>query len=883
MKLMILDGNSVINRAFFGVRDLTTRDGMHTNAIFGFLNILQKLMHEENPDAVCVAFDLKGPTFRHQQYDGYKATRKGMPEELAMQMPVMKDILRAMRIPIYEVQGYEADDVIGTVGRRCGQAGWDCTVVTGDRDSLQLIDDHVTVKLVVTKGGQTNATCYDRDTVFAEYGLEPKGIIDLKSLMGDSSDNIPGVAGIGQKTATALLQRFGTTENLYAHLDSPEIRDSARKKLEASRGMAFLSYDLATIRCDVPLDFRPEDNLIRPWDRPALYGLFLQLEFVKLIDKYGLRGESVPAQEPPVFTGQCESELVQTPERAEELLTLFRSRDQVAFLALPGLDGICVEYGEDGAGCAAVFLADRLPAYDAFLRSFFSGQIQKISHDVKPLMRKLLEKGLPLDGFVFDTAVAAYLLSPTDGSYDLEKLAVRCFSFEAPKAAAYEAPGAFAPDGDPSAALAAWMSHTALVAALYDLQRQQLRELGMETLYTTVELPLCAVLAEMEHAGVLVDRQALAQFGDMLTAGIAACQDQIYGYAGETFNINSTKKLGEVLFDKLGLPPVKKTKTGYSTNIDVLNKLKDKHPIIREIIDYRTLTKLKSTYADGLLKVIAADGRIHTTFQNTVTATGRLSSTDPNLQNIPVRTELGGEIRKMFVPKPGCVFVDADYSQIELRVLAHIADDPIMQKAFASGEDIHRVTASQVFGVPPEAVTPEMRRHAKAVNFGIVYGISEYSLSEDIGVSIAEARAYIQSYLDKYAGVKDYMHRVVEEARATGYVTTLMGRRRQLPELHSSNYNVRSGAERMALNTPIQGTAADIIKAAMLRVRNALRDAGLSAQLLLQVHDELIVEAPEEEAQQVCRLVEAEMEQVCTLSVPLVAEAKIGKSWYDAK
>jgi DNA polymerase-1 len=877
MKLMILDGNSIINRAYFGVRPLTTRDGLHTNAIFGFLNILQKLMNEETPDAVCVAFDLKGPTFRHLQYEAYKGTRKGMPDELAMQMPVMKDVLRAMSIPIYEVQGYEADDVIGTVGRKCGEAGWDCVIVTGDRDSLQLVDDHVTVKLVVTKSGQTSATRYDRDTFFDEYGLEPKGIIDLKSLMGDTSDNIPGVAGVGQKTASALLQQFGSTENLYANLDSPDIKESVRKKLAAGREMAFLSYDLATIRCDAPLDFTPEANLVRPWDKKALYDLFLRLEFVKLIDKYGLRS----AESAPEVTEVTQTVVpVVLAEDAATLPELWKQADHVCVLPLANLEGVAVLCGDR----ADLVLRDR-PGGDEALAVLFSGAVRKVAHPVKELQRALLEQGLATDGFVFDTALAAYFLDPSAGSYDVEKLSVSYLGREIPKATIFDDPAVFSGfDADQIAqALDGLGQHLAVLEALYGVLPPQLEEKGMDKLYYEVDLPLCAVLAEMEHTGVLVDRQALAAFGQMLSERIDDCQALVYDLAGEKFNINSPKKLGEILFEKLGLPPAKKTKTGYSTNIDVLNKLRDQNPIVQAVIDYRALTKLKSTYADGLLKFIADDGRIHTTFQNTVTATGRLSSTDPNLQNIPVRTELGGEIRRMFVPKPGCVLVDADYSQIELRVLAHIADDAIMQEAFRSGEDVHRVTASQVFGVPPEQVTPEMRRSAKAVNFGIVYGISEFSLSEDIGVSFGEAKAYIQSYLDHYAGVKAYMSSVVENARESGYVTTLMGRRRNLPELHSSNFNVRSGAERMALNTPIQGTAADIIKLAMLRVRDALRDAGLDARLILQVHDELIVETPEAEAEQVCRLVEAEMEQVCDLSVPLIAEAKTGKSWYDAK
>ena len=843
MKLMILDGNSVINRAFYGIRLLSTRDGLYTNAIYGFLNILHKLCTEECPDALCVAFDLKAPTFRHEMYDGYKATRHGMPEELAMQMPIMKQVLGAMRIPIYEVEGWEADDILGTVGRRCGEVGWDCVVVTGDRDSLQLVDGHVTVKLVATKGGQTISTRYDEETFRTEYGFSPKTLIDLKSLMGDSSDNIPGVAGVGQKTATDLLLKFGSLEGVYEHLDSDLIRDSVRKKLEAGREAAYLSYDLATIRCSAPIAFAPEQNLVQKPDKPALRELFKKLEFVKLMDRYGLyeTDEPVPCAAAP-STGELEF--------------------------LPEVGTPCAVYSDAGLEYIAVATADGVLSVPfaenrAYFEKLFASDNPKACADLKTLYHLLYDHDLPAKGLCFDVSLAAYLLNPSETHYDIAALSTQYLNQELPA-------------GDLAASAAA-------VFSLWRDFQSRLEEQGMTDLYETVELPLCRVLAQMEHVGIAVDRMALLGFGHMLSERIEAVQRQIFALAGEEFNINSTQQLGVILFEKLGLPPVKKTKTGYSTNVDVLEKLKNKHPIIQAIMDYRMLTKLNSTYAEGLLKDISDDGRIHTTFQNMVTATGRLSSTEPNLQNIPVRTELGSEIRKMFVPREGCVLVDADYSQIELRVLAHIAKDKIMQKAFSSGEDIHRVTASQVFGVAPEDVTSLMRRNAKAVNFGIVYGISEFSLAEDIGVSRAEAKAYIDSYLEKYAGVRRYMHEIVEQAKKDGFVTTLMGRRRYLPELQSKNYNLRSFGERCAMNTPIQGTAADIIKLAMVRVADALEARHLSARLVLQVHDELIVECPVGEVEQVLKLVEAEMEQVVELDVPLFAEAKQGTSWYEAK
>ena len=891
MKLMALDGNSIVNRAFYGVsQNLTTRDGQPTNAILGFLNILNKLLDEVQPDALCVTFDRKAPTFRHLAYEGYKATRKGMPEELASQMPILKEVLAAMNIPMYELDGWEADDLLGTIARMDSEQGWETVVVTGDKDSLQLVTDQTTVKLVSTRMGRTTTKDMTPEAFREEYGFDPVHIIDLKALMGDTSDNIPGVKGVGEKTAMALVQRYGSIDLLYADMPTPEMapgtpaKPGVIKKLEEGYESARMSYDLATIRTNAPIQFAAEENKRQPVNGPALYQLFLKLEFSKLIDKYGLtapqgQGE---AENEAVFEGTCQSEIVTDPARMEELLELFRSRAYVTCLPLPNLDGVCVEYGDGKDGLAAVFLADRLECYNQFLRAFFSAEIKKAGHDIKPLMNTLLSEGLSADGFVFDTAVAAYLLAPTDGSYDLEKLGMTYFNFQPPKASEYLEEGAFGPLADLAVPLGAWLSHTALIAALHDTLGQRLKELGMWELYQNVELPLCQVLAEMEVEGFLIDRKALAEFGEVLAAGIEKLQESIYGHAGEKFNINSTQQLGKLLFDRLGLPPVKKTKTGYSTNAEVLEKLRGQHPIIEEILEYRQLTKLKSTYVDGLSKVIAPDGRIHTSFQNTVTATGRLSSVEPNLQNIPVRTELGAQLRKMFVAGPGKVLVDADYSQIELRLLAHIAQDEAMIEGFKSGEDIHTITASQVFGVPAEEVTPLMRRSAKAVNFGIVYGISSFSLSQDIGVTVAQAKEYMEKYFGHYAGVRAYMSDIVVKAREDGYVSTLMGRRRWVPELKSSNFNTRSFGERVALNAPIQGTAADIMKLAMIRVRDRLKAEGLEGKLVLQVHDELIVECPEHEAEQICALVQEEMDGVAALSVPLLAETQAGKAWSDA-
>ena len=747
MKLLILDGNSVINRAYFGVRPLTTREGLYTHAIYGFLNILDRMEKEEQPDAVCVSFDLHGPTFRHKQYDGYKATRHGMPEELAQQMPVMKDVLRAMNIPIYECQGWEADDVIGTVGKICSNNGWECVIVTGDRDSLQLIDENVHVKLVISKAGQTTSTVYDCDKFYEEYGFQPKTLIDLKALMGDSSDNIPGVAGIGPKTAKELLQKFGSLNGVYENIDDASIRPKLREKLVADKDKAYLSYDLATIRPEAPIDFEPKDAIVQPYNREKLYELFVRLEFVRLIDKYGLRGAGKQAEK--AISEFAPLPKCQEPPQSKEPCAVYVSPD--GSLGIAWSSGVCALTPMEAQMCPDI-LAHRENC---------------VCHDMKSIMHRLDEMGLAFGSFSFDTALAAYDLNPSQSDYPVSKLATNFLA-------------------------------------------------------TTVDDE---------------DAQACAE-------AIWHLKDALRGE---------------------------------------LEKLKAKHPIIPAIMDYRMLTKLKSTYADGLLKVIGEDGRIRTTFQNLVTATGRLSSTEPNLQNIPVRTDLGAEIRKMFVPREGCVLVDADYSQIELRVLAHIAEDATMQKAFINGMDIHTVTASQVFGVPAEEVTPLQRRHAKAVNFGIVYGISEFSLSEDLGVSRWEAKDYIDSYLANYKGVRTYMKQVVDDARESGFTVTMYGRKRYIPELKSSNFNIRSGAERIALNTPIQGTAADLIKLAMIRVDNALRSQYPEAQLILQVHDELIVECPEEIASQVAQLVSCEMEQVAALSVPLNADAKWGKSWYEAK
>ncbi len=852
MNLMILDGNSIVNRAFYGVRPLSAPDGTPTNAVYGFLAILQRLLDEVSPDALCVAFDLKEPTFRHRAYAGYKAQRRPMPEELAAQMPVLKDVLDAMGVRRYEIPGYEADDILGTVASRCEKQGWRCTVVSGDKDALQLVSERTTVCSVRTAKGQTDTIFYTPQRFEEEYGFPGERMIDLKALMGDSSDNIPGVPGIGEKTAMDLVRRYGGVDRIYADLSALEIRESVRSKLAAGEESARFSYWLATIFREVPMSFSPEDDLWHGDFTAALYPLFKRLGFNKFIEKWKLEppegAASGAAEEGRVQLARVE---LSSEEETRALCAALADKDTLALYPIDALESIelC-----DGATVWAASYAACGDAYNELLRLIVKKKL--VSHQVKDLSRLLLDEGLDCGGFVFDTALAGYLLDATDGDYSLSRLGARHLGAEY------------------AGAEAIWRLRSPM--------EQKLRELGMDRLYYTAELPLCRVLAEMERRGFLVDRRALYEFGESLNEQIDALQHSIWSRAGHEFNINSPKQLGEVLFDELMLPSGKKTKTGWSTNADVLEKLVGKHEIVGEILDYRMLTKLKSTYAEGLLKVIAPDGRIHTSFQMTVTATGRLSSTEPNLQNIPIRRSLGAQIRRMFVAAPGNVLVDADYSQIELRLLAHISGDEAMREAFLSGEDFHAVTASKVFNVPLSEVTPTLRSRAKAVNFGIVYGISAFSLAQDIHVRPYEAKEYMEAYLEKYHGVRDYMKRVVEQAKSDGYVATLYGRRRSLPELKSANFNMRAFGERVALNMPIQGTAADVIKLAMVHVAERLRAEGLKAQLILQVHDELIVECPEPETERVKTILREEMQGAADFSVPLTCEAKSGRSWAEA-
>lgn len=883
MKIMVIDGNSIVNRAYYGVRPLTNAEGLNTNAIYGFLSIYMKILDEIKPDGVCVAFDLRKPTFRHKKYDGYKANRKGMPDELAEQMQPLKDVLDAMNIMRIECEGYEADDIIGTVSRICAEAGDECVIVTGDRDSFQLIENHGTnVLLVSSKMGKTETTLYNGAELLLKYGLPPELMRDLKALQGDSSDNIPGVAGVGEKTALDLVSRFGDIDNLYANIDSPDIRETVRKKLIAGKDSAYLSKWLGTIVQDAPIEFSGTLSRIREVDNDKLYALFTRLEFKSLVTRLNLTPPKSAGNIQPMSVNTLRRVTVKTAEDAAAAKEYISGKKCAVVLA-GSLMGLALSCGDK------VFAMSRPDSGEDnfldFLRFVFSGNVEKTVHDRKNIRGELAKEGAECHNVTFDTSLAAYVLDATRKRYDLTSVShVFGCDLDVPcERIADEA--SFSPLTGSEDGLAALFTCAETLLFIEDEMRKKLSETGMEKLYFDIEHPFTDVLCDMEETGIRVDGAELAKFGDALSEQIDLMEKAIYECAGGQFNILSPKQLGEVLFQRLGIPPVKKTKTGYSTDADVLMKLRGKHDIIPLILEYRKYTKLKSTYADGLLRFISErDGRIHTTFQQTVTATGRISSTDPNLQNIPIRTELGGEVRRMFVPTDDSkCFIDADYSQIELRVLAHITGDEEMCRAFREGVDVHTQTASQVFGVPVSEVTSEMRRVSKAVNFGIVYGISEFSLAEDIGVTRAEAKRYMDAYLSHYRGVREYMKRIVEEARRDGFVTTMFGRRRYIPDITSKNFNIRSFGERVALNAPIQGTAADIIKIAMLRTAERIKASGLEAKLVLQVHDELIVEADRTVADEAAKILTEEMEGACLLSVPLVAEAGIGDTWYDAK
>ncbi len=866
MKLLVLDGNSILNRAFYGIKLLTTKSGDFTNGIYGFLTMLRKLLDETEPEGVAIAFDMRAPTFRHKQYAGYKSNRKGMPPELAQQLPVLQELLREMGYHIVTCEGWEADDILGTLAAECEQEGAQCLIATGDRDSLQLVSSATTVRLATTKFGQPQVTLYDEAKIMEDYGVTPLQMIDLKAIQGDSSDCIPGVQGIGPKGAGGLIQKFGSVKYLYEHLAELDIKPGVRDKLEKSKDNAFLSYDLGTIRKNAPIDTELSHYKKGEGNPQKAAALMVKLELFSLLEKFGI-SSAQPLAAGPAESGESQAECPQVHELEDGAPMLPRLEDE----------GEAVFYAswEKGGALKSLTFAQkgelwRVRPDDAFLRAFFqNGRIAKSTHNVKPLHRKALSLGCKVENVKLDTVLAAYLLNPSASGYEVSRLAAE-YGVALPDFSGQDV-------SEPEDLLCA-AAMPKLCAAL----SRAIDENSQRELLEAIEIPLAYVLAQMEHVGFSVDQGSIETYGKEMERQVQELHDSIIAQVGYEFNINSPKQLGEALFDKLGLPHGKKTKSGWSTNADVLEKLRYLNPVVDEVLRYRTVAKLKSTYCDGLLKVIGPDGRIHSSFNQTETRTGRISSTEPNMQNIPVRTPIGRELRKFFAAENG-VLVDADYSQIELRVLAHVANDSAMREDFLEGRDIHASTAARVFRMPQDMVTKEMRSRAKAVNFGIVYGIGAFSLSKDIGVSRKEADEYIKEYLKNYSGVDAYMKRVAEEAREKGYVEDIFGRRRYLPELRSTNFNLRSFGERVARNMPIQGAAADIIKIAMIRVSSRLEREKLRAKLILQVHDELIVECPEEEAEQVQKLLTEEMEGAVALSVPMVADAHAGKTWYDAK
>ena len=878
-KIVLMDGYSILNRAFYGVPELTNSAGLHTNAVYGFCNIMFKILEEESPQYLAVAFDVKAPTFRHEMYAQYKGTRKPMPQELHEQVPLLKELLAAMGIPAVEMAGMEADDIIGTLSVRCRDQGLDVVIVSGDRDLLQLADERVLVRIPKTRQGGTVIENYYPDDVRALYGVSPREFIDVKALMGDSSDNIPGVPSIGEKTATAIISAYHSIENAREHLE--EIKPPrAKKALEEHYDLAVLSKTLATIRLDCPLDFALEQARLGEIYTREAYEICQKLEFKSLLNRFGDAGQKGPA------AVQAELVCVKSAAEMKEIFGRAEKAEEIG-IALEAEHGH-IQYAALSFEEEKTYVLEAEAIEEGALRNELEKLAADSAHravtfiDVKKALKVM---DIPETPGICDAGIAAYLLNPLKNSYDYDDLARDYLGETLPSRSDLLGKGAGKLTG--ANRVEKLRQALAMEARICRQARgrllAELADTGMDRLYREIEMPLVYALDRMEKEGVHVEKQKLMEYGERLAGQITRLEQEIWAETGETFNINSPKQLGEVLFGKMQLPGGKKTKTGYSTAADVLEKLAPDVPVIAKILEYRQLTKLKSTYADGLSAFIQEDGRIHGTFNQTITATGRISSTEPNLQNIPVRMELGREIRKVFVPREGCLFVDADYSQIELRVLAHMSADPGLIEAYRQDQDIHRITASQVFHIPLEEVTPLQRRNAKAVNFGIVYGISAFGLSEGLSISRQEALDYIDRYFATYPGVKKFLDGLVEQAKNQGYVTTLYGRRRPVPELKSSNFMQRSFGERIAMNSPIQGTAADIMKIAMIRVDRRLHAEGLTARIILQVHDELLVETPLEEEEQVRRILKEEMESAAELSVALEVEIGAGPSWFETK
>lgn len=891
-KLVLVDGHSILNRAFFGIPDLTNSEGLHTNAVYGFLNILFKILDEEQPDYLTVAFDVHAPTFRHKMYDAYKGTRKPMADELRQQVPLMKEMLTAMGVTIVEKEGYEADDLLGTIAKQSEEQGLEVSIVSGDRDLLQLASDHIKIRIPKTKRTGTEIEDYLAKDVVEKYQVTPLQFIDVKALMGDSADNIPGVPGIGEKTATALIVSYGSIENAHDHLE--EIKPNrAKQNLSEHYDMAQMSKELATIEIHAPIEYSLEDAKLGNLFTEEAYLMCKRLEFKNMLSRFDIDAPKNLAEEHFTF--------VTDKKQISDIFKKAKKAGHIGCCLLPGegiiteqlslfeqpkeqqvIEGMSIAFSEEdiyylsaGTEVSAEELLEEI-------RELSGGQTKVSVMDLKETLKTL---PLPENDRYFDASVAAYLLNPLKNDYPYEDLAKDYAGLMIPSKT--DLLGKESPVKAKQAKPEAFLKYICYMAYIpwktRDRLLEELNNTGMQTLYDTIELPLVYTLSDMEKEGVHVDAEELKRYGGELAAQIEVLEKEIYEGAGETFNINSPKQLGHILFEKLEMPYGKKTKTGYSTAADVLEKLAVEYPLVSKILEYRQLAKLKSTYADGLANFIEEDGRIHTNFQQTVTATGRLSSTDPNLQNIPIRMELGRMIRKVFLPKDGYVFVDADYSQIELRILAHMSGDEMLIQAYREAQDIHRMTASQVFHTPFEKVTDLQRRNAKAVNFGIVYGISSFGLSQDLSISKKEAQEYIERYFESYPKIKEFLDGCVEKAKKDGYSVTMFGRRRPLPEISSSNFMQRSFGERIAMNAPIQGTAADIIKIAMNRVHRRLIDEGLKSRLLLQVHDELLIETAPDEVDEVKKILDEEMKGAADLSVELEIDTHTGKNWYEAK
>lgn len=898
-KLVLIDGNSILNRAFYGImgnKMLTTKDGTPTNAVYGFLAIMFKILEDLKPEYLVVAFDLKGPTKRHEMYDGYKANRKGMPDELACQMPIIKDVLRAMNIDIVEKQGYEGDDILGTLSVFGEKQGLDVTILSGDRDTFQLATDKVTIRIPRTKMGKTEVEDFNKAKVKEIYNLEPKQLIEVKGLQGDTSDNIPGVPGIGEKTALKLIQEYENIENLYKLLEegkAEDVKGKTRERILENKDLALLSKELGTIDVNAPIDENLNEFKVEEWDKKEVLKLFKELNFNRYIERFGLASEEELTEE---VTEQYEIEELDLKSAKEiilktkELFYHFSTKEQnnPEYIIKKEINTFSFYSNEDKK---AYFVKISANDHKLLKDIFEDAEIKKYGYKTSEDYILLKQLGILPQSIIYDAEVAVYDLDPSNMKYKMQDVAYQYLDFNMEEylnalgIKKQEQLNLFeenAENNDYEKHLNTLYCY--LIYKLYEKTTKELENLEETDLFNNIEMPLVEVLSEMQYEGIKIDKEELEEFGVTLKQNIEELTQEIYKLSGTEFNINSTKQLGEVLFEKLELPVVKKTKTGYSTDVDVLEKLKNEHPVIEKILEYRSLTKLNSTYVEGLKPYInATTGRIHSYFHQTITATGRISSTDPNLQNIPTRIELGKQLRRAFRPKEGYLFIDADYSQIELRVLAHISNDKHMIEAFNNNEDIHKQAAASVFKVPVDEVTKEQRTHAKAVNFGIVYGISDFGLGEQIGVSRKKAKEYIDQYLAKYSGIKHFMSDIVEEAKEKGYVETLFKRRRYIPELKSKNFNIRQFGARAAMNTPIQGTAADIMKIAMIDVFNKLKERKLKSKLILQIHDELLIETKEEEKEEVKDILKTSMEDAIKLKVPLRADVSEAYNWYDLK